>query len=512
MNNMKEIYQNKQIMRRTFAVLLLLLVMIFGCKTDVWEDHTKLLEGVAVQNLYELISSDAQLSSFAAMLEQTGWDQELKSSKVFTVWAPTNEALANLGSEIQNNSELLQTFVSNHIVFDNILAKGNHDIFKIKMTSNKNLLVDNSNKTIDGVSLLGDLDIPATNGILHTIGAPLTPRKNVWELIEEQQNNYLHATYLNSLSEMIFDEEAAIQTGIDPLTGKPVYDTVSGLVWYNAFIANIHELNNEDSVYTYFLLSDNVFQNQNSSFKPYFNCGSDTEKTDSLTNMAICKDLSFRGLLELDDLNGMLVSDFGVKVPVTANDVAASYHASNGIVYLIDHCEIPVEDKILPIIIEAEDSTKFVGYSLGGRTGYTRQKLLASGGFDFVLYSHSSNPGYMRYTVNNVNSVKYKYYWKAVNDFSYDFNFTNGNDTIWQSLTETNILTITNEGYVFGDPIPISDGLVAVTDSTYETSSEVQVGSAIYPQFRDWMMIQVNGRGSNTPVTLDYIKMVPVFE
>ena len=499
-------------MRNNFAVLILLLLMIFGCNTDVWEDHTRLLDGVADQNLYELISSDPQLSSFTTLLQETGWDQELTLSKVFTVWAPTNEALANLNSEIQNDSELLYLFVSNHIVLDNILANGNQEVFKIKMTSDKNLLVDNSQKTIDGISLVGNLDIPATNGILHTIDAPLSPRKNIWELIEGQTDNNSHAAFLNSLSEMIFDEENATKIGVDPVTGKPVYDTISGLVWYNSFIANIHELNNEDSVYTYFLLSDNVFQNQNDRLKPFFNCGSDTEKSDSLTNFAISKELSFRGQLGLNDLNGMLISDFGVKVPITQNDVAGSLKASNGIVYLIDNCDIPAEDKILPIIIEAEDSTKFVGYSLGGRTGYTRQKLLASGGFDFVLYNHSSSPGYLRYTVTNVNSVKYKYYWKAVNDFSYDFNFTNGNDTIWQSLTETNILAITNEGLVLGDPIPISNGLVAVTDSTYETSLEVQLGNANYPQYRDWMMIQVNGSGRNTPLTLDYIKMVPVFE
>lgn len=498
-------------MKKTIFIFIIVLTM-FGCNNNPWDDHIQPLNGVANQDLIELIKSNPDLSTFAGLISKTRWEQELKSSKIFTVWAPTNESLTNLDSGLANDAELLDRFVSNHIVSENILAEGNKERFTMKMASGKNLLIDNDSQTIDGIKLSGKLDVPATNGILHTVSAPIIPRKNVWEIIEESQVAALHAGYLNSLSQMIFDPAIATQTGVDPVTGKPVYDIASGMVWNNSFIVDIAQLNNEDSVYTYFLLNDDVFKQQYDRFVPYYNCGANTIKTDSLTRNAICKDLAFKGKLASNDLKGQLVSDFGVKVPITGFDVTATYQASNGIVYLVNKCDIPVQDKILPIIIEAEDSIKSVVWSVGGLSGYTRQKLLASNGFDFVLYNHQASPGRIFYLVNNANSVKYKFYWKAVNDFSYDFSFSTPNDTIWQSLEETNIIAITPSGPVFGDPFKISPGLEAVTDTTYEMATEKEVGQATYSRYRDQFIIQVSGKGKNTPLTLDYIKLVPVFE
>lgn len=499
-------------MIQKITILLVVLVILTGCNGNPWDEYTSLSGGVARQNLLELMKSRPELSSFTALVIQTGWDKELQNTRVFTVWAPDNNAISKVSPAITGNADRLKEFVSNHLVADKRLAGGNSRISTIKMAGGKNLVEDNVKKTFDGVKLLDPLDIPATNGILHLVEAPLVPRKNVWQLIEENQTAKKHSDYLEKLSRKVFDPSVAIQTGVHPITGRPVYDTLSGMVWRNAFIDHVADLLNEDSVFTTFLLTDQVYNMQFDRYKPYFNAGLNLAKTDSLTNWSICKDLVFKGYLAPDALNGTLISRYGVKIPVVSNDITETYKGSNGVLYVIGRCDIPVKDKILPIVIEGEDSTKMVTVATGGLRGFTRQKLLASGGFDFVLYNHQANPAIIRYYVHNVNSVKYRFYWKAVNDFNYNFSTTASSDTIKQSLGEALIITSTPAGMTFGTPTEISKGVVNVNDKDYATAKEVQVGDLEYVRFRDRIILQVNGSGRNTPVTLDYIKMVPVFE
>jgi uncharacterized surface protein with fasciclin (FAS1) repeats len=499
-------------MRQKILIPLLLFFILPGCRSNLWDEYIKPSDGVARQNLLELLKSNTELSAFTSLVIQSGWDKELQATKIYTVWAPNNSAMTKVGSGITGDPQKLKDFIANHIIADNRQVTGSSIVKTIKMASGKNLVEDNSKQTIDGVKLLIPLDIQATNGVLHVVGAPLLPRKSVWEMIVENQTAKKHSDFLKKLGRTVFDPSVAIQTGVHPVTGRPVYDTLSGLVWKNAFIDHVADLLNEDSVYTAFLLSDQVFTMQYDRFKRYFNAGLNAVKTDSLTNWSICKDLVFPGYLTSDKLNGVLLSRFGVKVPVTSTAVVESYQGSNGLLYVINQCDIPVKDKILPIVIEGEDSTKTVTIATGGRRGYTRQKLLASGGFDFVLYNHLANPGIIRYYVHNINSVKYRFYWKAVNDFNYNFSATVSSDTVKQSLGEALILSTTPAGMTFGTPITISNGVVSVNDKDYATAGEVLVGTLDYVRFKDWIILEVDGSGKNTPITLDYIRMVPVFE
>lgn len=499
-------------MRQKITILFVVSVILAGCTGNPWDEYTSLSGGVARLDLFELLKSKPELSSFTALVVQSGWDKELQNTLIYTVWAPDNNAMTKVATSVTGDAGKLKEFISNHIIADKRLAGGNNRISTIKMAGGKNLEEDNVKKTIDGVRLLDPLDLPATNGVLHVLEAPLSPRKNVWQLIEENQTAKKHNSFLKNLGKKVFDPSIATQTGVNPVTGRPVYDTLSGLVWRNAFTDHVADLLNEDSVFTAFLLTDQVYNMQFDRYRPYFNAGLNQAKTDSLTNWSICKDLVFKGYLSTDELNKTLISRFGVKVPVSSADITETYKGSNGILYVIGKCDIPAKDKILPIVIEGEDSTKMVTVATGGLRGFTRQKLSASGGADFVLYNHQANPGIIRYYVHNINSVKYRFYWKAVNDFNYNFSSAVSSDTIRQSLGEALIITSTPAGMTFGTPIEISKGVVNVNDKDYATAKEVQVGELEYVRYRDWIILQVNGSGRNTPITLDYIKMVPVFE
>jgi uncharacterized surface protein with fasciclin (FAS1) repeats len=493
---------------RKYLIALFILILSFACQ-DKWEEHNKLTDGVVRDNIMQIIASTPELSKFADYLIQTGWDEELSSSKSFTVWAPTNEAMDIVEEDVLNDSANLSQFVSNHICFLVYSYYTTKELQKLKTYSGKNIIVDNLNAKVEDASLIQPYDINANNGILHIIDRPLIPKLNIWEFIEAIDLCPKHSGYLNSLTGMVFDPSIATQIGVDPVSGRAVYDTASGMVWSNRFINNIRDLRDEDSLSTTILVSDEVFDQEYSKFRKYYELGV-PELTDSLTYWNISKDLVFPELYDLNNIPDTLVSLFGVKVPFDKSAVGNVFEASNGIVYTLNSCDVRLQDKIQPILIEGEDTNKYIFRSLVGQTGYTREKIQASGGYDFILDNHGANPGNIKYYAGDVCATYYKFYWKAVNDFNASYRYPNSNTVLQQKLEQVKLTGYAGREPVWSTPAPVSE-LIPVTDSTYDTAQEVYIGQYLYFKYQDtWL--QVTGGGNNMTITLDYIKMVPVFE
>ena len=71
---------------------LVLAVLTFTACSDTWDDHySSKNEGMNDYSLWQAISQNSNLSNFAKVVEATGYDKALKSSQVFTVFAPTND-------------------------------------------------------------------------------------------------------------------------------------------------------------------------------------------------------------------------------------------------------------------------------------------------------------------------------------------------------------------------------------------------------------------------------------
>ena len=73
--------------------ILIGLLAIAGVMTscsEEWDNHYEQSEQTAKESVMELIQADAQLSTFAQMLEISGYNDLLASSQTFTVFAPVN--------------------------------------------------------------------------------------------------------------------------------------------------------------------------------------------------------------------------------------------------------------------------------------------------------------------------------------------------------------------------------------------------------------------------------------
>lgn len=486
-----------------------ILLTCFGCR-DPWEEHTKIDDGVVNLNIVELIANNPDLSVFKGYLETTGWDLILAGTKSYTVWAPDNNAMNSVAEEILTDEEQLYRFVSNHICYSRHSYYSTKELQRVLTFAEKYITINNQNGTVDDILLKEPYDIYAINGILHIIGQPLIPRPNLWDFIESTGLCPKYTGYLKSFSGMVFDPKIATQTGVDPTTGKPVYDTLTGMVWSNYFINTIRDLRDEDLFSTVILLTDEMFDQEIEKFRKYYNV-LNAERTDSITTWQVLKDLVFDSKIEQPVVQDTIISMFGIKVPFNSNSIVATYIASNGIAYIMDNCAVRVQDKIHPVYIQGEDTTRIIYIGNNGQTGYTRQKPEAMNGYDFILDNHNANPGNIKYHAGMVCATKYKFYWKAVNDFNASYRNPNPDLQLIQKLHKVEFKGSVGGIMQFGDPVLLSPDTVFVSDSMYSTASEVFLGEFSFARYQD-LWLQVTGGGSNMTITLDYLKVVPVLE
>ena len=490
------------------VLLALMTLLLWGCR-DPWEEHVQLGEGVPDKSLFEIISSLPELSEFAGCLVEAGWQQELESSKSYTVWAPDNNAMGQLDPGVLEDPDGLAIFVDNHITLTAYSCYSPFSQLSIKTCSGKNLIIDNENGMIGDAKLLEPCDRIATNGILHIIDKALVPRPNTWDFVESTDLAPLHVEYLNSLTGMVFDPSVATITGVDPVSGRPVYDTLSGMVWDNRVITEIRDLRDEDSLSTLILVDDPVWNSEFGKYRKYYLL-EDSVESDDLTKWMISRDLVFRGKILSEEAPDTLVSLFGIKIPFDREAIQYSYEASNGIIYVMNSCDVSLQEKIPPVIVEGEDTTMVIFTSVSGQTGYTRQVEMASGGYDFILDNHGASPGNIKYHMGDFVAGYYKFYWVAVNDFDGSYRNPDPDMVLQQQLAFVRFLGMAGQEMLWSPPSIISD-LIEVVDSTYETAQEVYLGQRFFTTYQD-VWLQVTGSGRNTTICLDYLKAVPVLE
>src|ERR1700749_555217 len=102
------------------AIPAMLILLFTGCKKQTGE-HNETDQSLE-KNLFQMISADANLSTFTNYLKQTGYDSVLGSSRGYTVYAFPNSVLATLDPAVVNNPARLKAFIGNHIALQKYFA------------------------------------------------------------------------------------------------------------------------------------------------------------------------------------------------------------------------------------------------------------------------------------------------------------------------------------------------------------------------------------------------------
>ncbi|KQB38129.1 hypothetical protein B6A10_03475 [Flavobacterium sp. L1I52] len=489
--------------KRLFAGVLALAVI--SC-SNPWDDRENNGDANLNVTLTEAISNSSEISQFAALLKETGYDKVLAASKTYTVFVPTNAAMAEVDTAILDDADALKQFVANHIALTAYSSVRSEDV-RVRMLSNKYLDFEGTSD-IDGATII-TADHYAANGVFHIIDHALTPKLNIWEYVNSQAGNSAMADYLLSLKEFSIYKSDSIAKALSEEQGAGYRaDSLT-----NSYLKNVYNLNNERNNYTLFLMKDAGYSTEVDKMKPYTIKTSndvDRDSTAIYANYFTARDLAYAKKYKKSELPASLVSRFGVEVPIDQTKIIEEIHLSNGIVYIMDQVEVPLSSRLLTRQIEGE---KNISYANGARSAIKyRDKKDNSLAFypeptlfyDVIV----TNPGtalfMLDYSAKDLYSTTYKVYWRAINDFQ--------TNVINQSLR------VAGDFLIEGDTRTVSDkvgdfGPIAVQPNVY---TEVYIGEFTLDSARDLNAISLIAANTttngNNSLTLDYLKFVPVIK
>lgn len=390
------------------AVIVLLLAA--AC-TKEWDDHYDADSfDLPDKTITELIKEQPDLSTFAAMLESSGYDDILNASQSYTVWAPKNEALA--GVDI-TNAELVKRIVQNHIARSRITTSGIDNSY-IRMLNSKYV---NFSKGQSGFTF-GDNNIiaanqPAKNGLIHVIDGYAPFVNNLWEFLGKAQGLDSLREYIYGQSKKVFDAENSIEIGANE-DGQVIYD--SAFVIWNPVLDRLGSIDIEDSIYTAIMPDNNAWNESYARIKDYYNFPTDAgsaKRQRDLTRFTVIQDMLYRGRITEPAKPDSVTSTYG-NVFHNPGEIfkGLDYTAlSNGIAYVTG--QMPFSDTtsfFKEIRVEAEQSLgrSNTGSNIFIRSSYGTQ-FTASGNY-YILVDPTSTEPAVEFSIPNTLSAKYNIY------------------------------------------------------------------------------------------------------
>lgn len=229
------------------------------------------------QTLWENISQNPQLSDFTALVQQSGYDATLNTSRSLTVWAPVNGSFNVADYQGLGKEELLNQFVKGHIAEYGHAASGKIDE-RVHMLNKKSFTFEGDGSYTFGGLAINQINLPSTNGIMHLMDGAAKFYPNLYEYLktgegfDSLRNHFLRYeyTYLDQNASVMGPMVNGVQTYID-----------SVMVTVNTLVSQLNaRISNEDSSYTFIMPTDKAFDEMYKRVKPYYNFISTTKMHD----------------------------------------------------------------------------------------------------------------------------------------------------------------------------------------------------------------------------------------
>jgi len=407
-------YRNKYFLMLLFAALA-----FAGCKKQ-WDQRDAVVDQQLNVNLFQQIQANSNLSVFAGYLTKIGFDKLLAGSKTYTVWAPTNAALASMDPTIVADTAKLHLFVASHIANQAYLTTGITTPFvRIRVLTGKNVTFTPT--TVEDANITSANQY-VSNGVLDVIDKSLSYKLNISQYARSLTSvAALQAAFIGRNDSSFVDTTKATVDHIDPVSGKPVLVPNTGVVTLNKYFNKVAKLDSEDSLYTYIVLNDAALTAERNKVSSYFVTSSPDTTVNILSGFNVLKDVAIRGVILPSSLAAgvnTFKSVNGVNVPLDKGAIISSYLASNGIVYVVNACNFNVADKITPIIVQGEQAS-FYKQSTG--TNQLRLRVDNNGVQyrDLLNLSGTVSGNFAAYKLSNLYTCQYKVVIRAINDTAF---------------------------------------------------------------------------------------------
>ncbi len=385
-----------------------------ACDSEQWDDHYEQSDSRLNTDLLSLIKANPELSTFAGYLTQTELDDVIALDQAYTVWAPVNDAFANVPVEILNDPERLKDLISNHISQYSFTTTSNIEDGLVKVLNNKYIVYStkSSTSTFSGVDVVSE-DNLCSNGILHTISDVAFVRENIWSYFTNSDDYTGMNEFLAQYNVTLFDSENSVVTGTNSL-GQTVYDSV--FVESNSYFEVLGNLNSEEERYSLVALSDEVYNYAYSQLSPYF-AHPDADVVNTNTQLTIYNNLNFPWIDTDEITEGYVTNTAGNLVYVDQSVLGNEIELSNGSLLVPNSYTFDVKDLIYkPVRYEIEDTERREVGSLSEFTINKKYDVTASGLFTnkimFVGDKISDANDYFEVAFSNVLSAKYDLYIK----------------------------------------------------------------------------------------------------
>jgi hypothetical protein len=475
-------------LHRYLLIAGLLVIGLNSCKK--WDDHTAIGNADLENDLAKSISANSSLSKFSEYVTKTGMDSVLRSSKMYTVWAPTNDALQSLDPAIVNDVAKLRAFVQNHIADQSFYIRSAPSAIRVGMLNGKYNTFSGSQF---GDATITTADKIAKNGVLHVINKRIDVLPSVWEFITATKSQYKQNDFISALNFEYLDSSKAIVDSISSTTGNPIFRPGTGIFIRNRFDQEVYNTKNEEKQYTYFVIQDAEFTKESDSLKVYFAAGM-PNATDTLAKWNTVKDLMVEGLYPASALTN-IVSKFGTPVPLSGTELVETRKLSNGIVHIFSKIDVLNKDKFKEIVVQGEFPSGFLTAKTGNTNYRVRVNPVTNKDFvDIMISGHGVTTYYAYYRLNNMPTMKYKVYALGVNDFQ---GGTFAQTIVPKFLAAPNTY-ITLASLNHNVPLHTAAGAY----------NEVLLGEFTMSNY-GVLEIQLTSTAMN-PLVLDYLRLVPV--
>lgn len=477
------------ILSRTYLAAVILLCIGYCSCSQKWDDHIGLAGPELQRTLYDVIGTNSDYSAFLDLLNKSGYADELKSSKNFTVIVPTNQAIDQVKTSYDfNDTSVIRSFVGYHII--NSVYNVNESTDTLRVRNLRNKYVEFTQGTFDGVQAQ-QKNLVAANGLYHVVATPLKPLLNVYNL-----------TALNF-------------AGTAQISSVALFDTAI----YSNWISEVRtHMTTERSKITYFVVDDDYFNAEYNALRPYYythynetvNVPPDST-TAFFTKKALLRDFIVQGEVNLGSIPTELVSVSGTRFTVNPADIIARYKASNGTVYRVRKLSAGLTDRIKEIKVPG---TSPVGYRQNDKRGntYFRNKRDTLGNLynDMEIHGHGVTSFYAKYRVPAANSVRYKVYGRGILGLAGDPQTT----AFTQNIYFFNPAAVSDaEVNLYNKPVFNSTG-VSATFMPWPVAmlnhDEVYLGEVVQDEFGALpFLVMCVGTG---PIIIEYLRFVPVIQ
>ena len=516
---------------RYYGVAMLVALIISFTSTscrEEWDAHyTALPADKSDLNLYNYIKSQKNLSTFARMLEATGYDSILSKPQTFTVWAPSNDALSGLNT---SDPSLALEIVKNHITRFSYSTSGVSKSIMLMLNSKLIPFEKRSNEYYFNDKKIIQPNMATSNGILHIISEYAPYKKNIWEFINSAAGLDSLRMYVNSLTKREFDVDASYKDGVFV---DSIFKTT------NPVLTRLALLNVEDSTYSALLPNNKAWSEAYAKIHPFYNTttadGGEFQQRSS-TMWTLVKDIFFKEKIYTPLEQNLLSSTSGTKFfnPDYLFTGIEPVTMSNGLSYIQDKWRI--QDTISwfkPIKIEAEDS--FYGRTVSNYSTSINSGLGTgfpiSNNYYLVLRDAALSQLsrlYVNFNIPNTLSAKYNIYCvfvpKSILDpnnlkpYQVKFYLTYTNNLGVQVLNAAigatnNVLKPSDPAAIFTtDPTKL-DKLLVVKDFTFPFSNTVYTATTqteLIKQIKAGLRIESVNSKEKDDIIIDCIILEPV--